>query len=226
MDCPHKNHRARVRQRFENDGLKNFAEHEVLELLLFFAIPQKDTNILAHNLIKKFGSLENVLRAPRSLLIKENGVGGSVATLIKLVMAISLYCKAHESSKRTFKGIRNIAEFMITKFEGQSKEQLYVLCLDALSNVTAMESLFEGEINCVAVSWRKIVQYVILSNASDIILCHNHPSGLPVPSSNDVFFTKSLRDILKPINVTIVDHIIVSGKEYVSMKEMGLLVND
>ncbi|GHV29743.1 UPF0758 protein [Clostridia bacterium] len=226
MDSPHKNHRARVRQRFENDGLRNFAEHEVLELLLFFAIPQKDTNILAHRLIKKFGSLENVLRAPRSLLIKEDGVGENVATLIKLIMATSLYCKAHEPSKRTFRGTKNIAEFMISKFEGQNKEQLYILCLDALLNVTTIDILFEGEMNCVGVSWRKIVQYVILNDASDIMLCHNHPSGLPMPSSNDVFFTRSLRDILKPINVTISDHIIISGKEYVSMREMGLLTND
>ncbi|MDR1260591.1 MAG: DNA repair protein RadC [Oscillospiraceae bacterium] len=226
MENLHKGHRARVKQKFKNGELKNFAEHEVLELLLFFAVPQKDTNELAHKLIKKFGSLSNVLDAPYELLIKENGVGENVAVLLKLIMATARYCKLQSHNKKFFKDTRKIAEFMISRFEGQQKEQLYVLCLDDRLNVTAMDSLFEGEVNSVGVSWRKIIQYIVLNDASSVILCHNHPAGLPMPSSNDMYFTKNLKNMLKSINVNVVDHIIVSGSEYASMKEMGLLLDD
>jgi DNA repair protein RadC len=206
--------------------LEGFAEHEVLELLLFFAIPQKDTNELAHKLIKKFGSLINVLDAPFALLTKENGIGDSVATLIKLTVAIHRYCKSQQSNKRPFKSTKNIAEFMMSKFEGQNKEQFYVLCLDSCLNVTAVDSLFVGEVNTVNVSWRRIVQYVLANETPNVLLCHNHPTGLAIPSSNDVFFTQHLCDILKLLNVRIKDHIIISGREYASMKEMGLLVSE
>ena len=226
MENLHKGHRSRVRAKFKNLGLEGFEEHEILELLLFYVIAQRDTNELAHMLIKKFGSLRDVLTAPYDLLVREKGIGESAALFLKLIFAITSRTSASSLPKLGFKGRWNIAEYMIMKYEGQTKEQLYVLCLDAKLNVMAMEVIFEGEIERINISWRKIVHYLMINNASRIILVHNHPSGLSIPSGNDVYFTKDLKRILEPLGVKLMDHIIVSGNEYTSMEEMGILLED
>ena len=223
MENLHKGHGKRVKAKFCKSGLGVFEEHEVLELILFYAIPQRDTNELAHKLIKKFGSVKNVLEAPYELLMQESGIGESVALFLSLFPAVWRYCRAKTNTKLNLCDRNGIIETMISKFEGKQKEELYVLCLDAKFDVIAMDALFEGQSGAVEVSWEKLVRYVVINNVSSIALVHNHPNGVPVPSSNDVFFTRELISILKPLNVRIEDHIIISGTKYISMREMELL---
>ena len=223
MENLHKGHRKRVKEKFRKSGLSVFEEHEVLELILFYAVPQRDTNELAHKLIKKFGSVRNVLEVPYELLMQEDGIGESIALFLNLFPAVWRYCQSKIKTKLNLCDRNGFIETMISKFEGKQTEELYVLCLDAKFDVIAMDALFKGQSGMVKVSWERLVRYVIINNVSNIALVHNHPNGVLLPSSNDVFFTKELISILKPLNVKIEDHIIISGTQYISMREMELL---
>ncbi|MGN1034297.1 MAG: JAB domain-containing protein [Oscillospiraceae bacterium] len=153
-------------------------------------------------------------------------MGESVALFLSLFPAVWGYCRSKTNTKLNLCDRNGIIETMISKFEGKQKEKLYVLCLDAKDakfDVIAMDALFEGKSGAVEVSWEKLVRYVVINNVSSIALVYNHPNGVPVPSSNDVFFTRELISILKPLNVRIENHIIISGTKYISMREMEFL---
>ncbi len=222
----HADHRKRLRKRFLNEGLDNFEEHEALELLLFYAIGRKDVNPLAHQLIKRFGSLAAVCDAPFTELCKVPGVGENTAVLLKLIPQL---CRKYEVSAATVKTIVNsvdeAAELLRPNFIGKTNEELWMLCLDGKGKVLGCRMLGSGSMNMSTVNTRKILEAAINTECACVVLAHNHPSGIAVPSQEDVASTKLINVTLRAAGVLLVDHLIFArgDEDYVSLKDSGLL---
>lgn len=221
----HDGHRERVRQRFIEAGLDGFAEHEALELLLFYAIPRKDVNPLAHQLIERYGSLNAVLTAPLDDLKQVPGMSERTAVLLRL--APQIYKKARLSAASqtdTLNSVSKVGKFLVDLFSGERNEVVYQLCLDRKGKLLACKRLSEGSVTTTPVNVRRIVENAVLTSAGAVILAHNHPSGLAMPSDADISVTMQARDALKAIDVQLVDHIIVADEDYVSLAQSGCLM--
>ena len=220
----HDGHRERIKKRFLEQGLDGFDDHNVLELLLFYALPRQDTNPLAHALLDHFGSLDAVLEAPREELLKVPGIGENAATLLQLVPAVS---RRYEMTKNDFGEIldstQKAGDYLTARYLYERDEVVCVICLDAKRRVLCCKNLFRGDVNSAGVSVRKIAELAIAKNASAVILSHNHTSGIALPSREDEQTTKRVKTALEAMNIELLDHIIVAGGDYVSMAESKLL---
>ncbi|ADQ04000.1 DNA repair protein RadC [Caldicellulosiruptor owensensis OL] len=220
----HEGHRERLKRRFIEQGLDGFEDHQVLELLLFFSIPRRDTNDVAHRLISTFGSISNVFEAHPEDLQKVNGIGKNSAILISLISQISRRYLA-DKNRKTFQ-LRNVevaAEYIKSLFVGRKNEVFYVICLDTQLNVIYSAPLFEGTVKEAVVYPRKVVECVIRYNASSVILAHNHPGGSIRPSMDDIKTTQKIVNALSTIGVAVNDHFIVAGDKYYSFAQNGIL---
>ena len=216
----HNGHRDRLRSRFLKEGLDNFEPHNVLELLLFYSIPRRDTNDVAHNLIDRFGSLSATLDAPYDELLKVPGVGANTATLIKMITSICRWYMVDRTSDiRTLNSVEKAGEFLKPKFIGRADEIIYFVSLDAKSRILNCSLDSDAAVNEVNLNIRKIVELVMRYKACAGILSHNHPNGLAIPSEDDVETTYQLMRALKYVNVHLIDHIIVADDDFVSMRE-------
>lgn len=222
MESIHKGHRERLRNRFLEHGLENFSDIEAIELLLFYALPRRDTNELAHALLRSFGSFRSVMEAQAVDLMQVDGVGENAACLIRLVAELGRRYMA--SSRRTGKPIRSsddAGEYLLPLFAYETSEQVYVLCLDSAGAVKQCRRIAKGMVNKVDFSTRDIVDTALRYNASHVILAHNHLSGTALPSAADINTTKKLRAALSMIGVELDDHIIVCDGDFVSLKDSG-----
>lgn len=219
----HDGHRQRLIQRFLEEDLDNFEPHNVLELLLFYAIPRKDTNELAHVLIDTFGSLKGVFDAPYEELIKVAGIGPNTAALLKLVPSLTRTYYSSEARSIILDTSEKSGEYFLPYYIGQTEEVVRLACLDAGGKVISNQILHRGSANAAEVNLRKIVNIALRNNAMGVILAHNHPGGLPLPSEEDVATTKSIREALMPMGILLMDHIIVAGQDYVSMARSGII---
>ena len=192
---------------------------------MFFGVPQKDTNELAHRLINKYGSLIGVFQASYDSLKEEKGLGDNTASLITLIPMLFKYVETSKFKDRqlTFKDIAQVVQYMIPRFYNVTHEILYILTFDNKQKLIAADVVLEGVVNRVNIDQRKIVEQVIKRNASNIVLCHNHPSGIPLPSHDDIVATRKIIEILGEIDVCVLDHLIIAGDEYCSMTEMEYL---
>ena len=219
----HAGHRQRLKERFLKDGLDNFEEHQVLELLLFYGIPQRDTNEIAHELIRKFGSLSRVLEATPEELMEVKYVGDNVTTLFQLITAVARYyqvsCAMREEILTT---IDSCGKYLVPFFYQRPNETVFLLCLDAKCKVLACEKVGEGGVNSAGVPIRKIVELALKENATSVILAHNHPSGLAIPSSEDVQTTRRVALALDAVEIMLADHVIVADNDWVSLAQSGL----
>lgn len=219
----HKGHRQRLKERFLRDGLDNFEEHQVLELLLFYGIPQKDTNPIAHELINRFGSLSGVLEASAEELSEVPYVGDNVTTLFKLITAVSRYYQVNSAMReKILTTIDECGNYLVPHFYGRQNETVFLLCLDAKCKVLCCEKVGEGGINSAGVPVRKIVETALKANATSAILAHNHPSGVAVPSGEDVVTTRRVAAALDAVEVFLTDHIVVADNDWVSLAQSGL----
>ena len=218
----HSGHRQRLKDRFLKAGLDHFEPHNALELLLFFGIPQKDTNPIAHQLLKYFGSFSAVFDAPYDDLLKIKGMTRSAATLIKLMPAI---CRMYDLDKSDHTATLNttnaIVEYIKPYFKGKTVEELYAFFLDSSCKIIAEKQISVGGINFTSVDTRKIIETAISTNCVNVIIAHNHPFGLSVPSSADMTATVDIARALKVCQLTLLDHIIISPSETLSMMEAG-----
>lgn len=219
----HDGHRQRLIQRFLEEDLDNFEPHNVLELLLFYAIPRKDTNELAHVLIDTFGSLKGVFDAPYEELIKVTGIGPNTAALLKLVPSLTRTYYSSDARSVILDTSEKSGEYFLPYYIGQTEEVVRLACLDAGGKVISNQILHRGSANAAEVNLRKIVNIALRNNAMGVILAHNHPGGLPLPSEEDVATTKSIREALMPMGILLMDHIIVAGQDYVSMARSGII---
>lgn len=219
----HTHHRSRMKARFAKEGLDSFNEHQVLELLLFYCIPRRDTNVIAHKLINRFGSLCGVLDAPVKELVKVDGIGTNAATFISLLRCVERYYKINAQTKNTIlNDIDSCGDYILPYFDGKDKETVFLLCLDANCRVLCCRELEEGNVNSANVSIRKIVDAALTENATSVVLAHNHPSGVALPSREDIYTTKKLAHALRFVDVVLMDHIIVAEDDYVSLVHSGL----
>jgi len=220
----HEGHRSRLKNRFLEDGLDGFQDHQILELLLFYAIPRKDTNELAHSLINQYGSLSGVLEADPKDLAKTAGLGGNSAILLALIPSLArLYLKDRWGTRPNIDSTARAGEYVLTLCSGRTYEVFYVICLDAQHKVIYPALVHEGTIDQAPVYPRIIVETALRHKAHSVILAHNHPGGSPTPSPQDIEVTKRIQIALEPISISVLDHIIAAGEAYVSCAEKGLL---
>jgi DNA repair protein RadC len=219
----HTGHRQRLKERFLKEGLDNFEEHQILELLLFYGVPQRDTNEIAHELIQKFGSLCEVLEATPEELSQVRFVGENVSTLFKLVTAVSRHYQISCAMREVILNhIEDCGQYLVPFFYGRNQETVFLLCLDAKRKVLCCEKVGQGGVNSAGVPIRQIVETALKANASTAILAHNHPSGLALPSREDVQTTRRVAAALDAVEVELTDHIIVADNDWVSLAQSGL----
>ncbi len=221
----HDGHRARKKEQFREHGLDTFADHEVLELLLFFAIPQKDTNPIAHRLLDRFGSLSAVLSAPVEELALVDGVGMHAATLLSLPLPIVRRAWLMSNGNDVALGsVARMGDYCRSLLFGEREETAYELCLDAKNKLLRCYRLSNGTVDAVSFNVRVVVENALHSHASSVVLCHNHPSGVALPSSDDNTATLLAWDALRTVGIELIDHIIVADGDFVSLRENGLLM--
>ncbi len=219
----HDGHRQRMKERFLQEGLDHFSDIQVLELLLFYCIPRQDTNLIAHGLLEHFGSLSQVLEAPVEELCKVSGIGQSAAVLLSMVLPINrAYEKNRMENMKILPKITDCGAYMVPKFYGKRNETVFLLCLDAKCKVLGCREMGEGSVNSAGVPVRRIVETALGLNASTVVLAHNHPSGLALPSGEDVQSTYRVAAALNAVDIALADHIVVADGDYVSMAQSGL----
>ena len=223
-DNIHRGHREKMRQRFLKSGLEGFADHEALDLLLFYAIPRQDTNPIAHRLMERYGSLSAVLSAPAEDLKKVEGIGESAAVLLKAAGQIAQKARLSDATaQRPLTDVEAVGAYLLERYAGETHEMLYELCLDQKGKLLACKRLSEGSASSAALDIRKVVENAILTSASAVILAHNHPSGIALPSDDDCTATTRAARALQTIGVTLADHIVVADDDFVSMAQSGYL---
>lgn len=222
----HDKHRVRLKERFLKYGLDSFDDHTVLEFLLFFSIPIRDTNPTAHNLLNRFGSLSEVFDAPISELLKVEGVGMQSAILIKALPQIA----GKYTLSKTSQAFNNILDNSITAgeylkpyFSGERDEVVYMISLDSKCKILNTKLLFRGSTNSAVISIRKIVETALVNNATRVVIAHNHVSGIALPSMEDRETTMKIKDALAAVDVTLVDHLVMANDDFVSMAESGYI---
>lgn len=218
----HDGHREKVRQRFLNSGLESFADHEALELLLFYAIPRRNTNETAHLLMERYGSLSAVLSAPVEDLQNVPGVGESAAVLLKLVPQLCRKARLADAGQdMVLNSSEKAGNYLLECFAGEQNEVIYQLCLDRKGKLLACKRLTEGGAASADLNIRQLVSNALLTGASAVVLSHNHPSGIALPSPDDYVTTERARQALATIGVELSDHIIVADGDFVSLSDSG-----
>lgn len=220
----HEGHRQRLKQRFADHGERVFDDHQLLELMLFYAVPQGDVNPLAHRLINHFGSFAAVLDASPADLRQVKGVGEHTALYLSMfpqVMRRYLASRAGHEDKVC--SVEDAGEYLLPYFFGAKSELLYLLCLDAKGRVLSCRRLAEGSLNRVLMDTRLVIETAMDDRATSVVLAHNHVSGLAVPSEADVKLTLQLIPLLRALDIELLDHLVVADGEFVSMVRSGLI---
>ena len=214
----HDGHRARVKKRFLEEGLDSFSDIQALELLLYYVIPRVDTNPIAHDLLEHFGSLSQVLEAGVEELQKVKGVGENTAVFLTLIPQIGRFYLVDRTKQASIlPTLDSCAQYLLPRFFGRKTETVFLLCLDAKCKLLCCKEVGQGGTNSTGISIRKIVETAIGVNASTVVLAHNHPSGLAVPSPEDIQTTRQIAQALRAVEITLADHIIVADDDYVSI---------
>lgn len=220
----HDGHRQRMKKRFLEYGADGFDDHNLLELLLFFALPRVDTNRTAHELLERFGSIDAVLEATGDELMASPGVGENAAVLLKLVPALARrYLTAKNSVGSVLASTEDAGRFLLPRFLGRRDETVLLVCLDTKMKAVSCRPIASGDVSAAHISVRKVVEQALAQNAPFVLLAHNHVNGLALPSAEDVATTRRLQEALALVGVTLVDHIVVAGDDFVSLKENGVL---
>ena len=232
----HNGHRARLRRRFEKAGLDGFNDYEVLELLLTYTIPRKDTKDISKNLLKKFSSLKEILSADTKELEQINGLGRQSVIFIKALNEFIRYYFEHQVEKdemqlttpeqtaEYLKGVIGNFKYEVVKaLFLNSQNKLIHTDLNSQNKLIHTELISEGTVNESYLSSRKIVETALRYNATSVIVAHNHPDGIPEPSEDDNFITQKIAGALKIVDVDLQDHIIIGSNDFYSYRQKGIL---
>jgi DNA repair protein RadC len=216
-------HRERLRARFREVGAEALADYEMLELVLFRALPRRDVKPLAKELLAKFGSFAEVISAPPKRLAEVEGLGEAAVTELKVVQAAAHRLARGAVKKRTvLSSWSSVLEYCRTAQAFAEKEQFRILFLDKRNQVIADEVQQSGTVDHAPVYPREVVKRALELSATAIILVHNHPSGDPTPSRADVQMTQAIVEVAKPLGITVYDHIIVGKDGHASLKGLKL----
>lgn len=219
----HTGHRLREKEAFLARGLSGMADHKVLELLLFYAIPQGDVNPLAHALVEHFGSLSGVFNAPYEELLKVKGVGGNTATLIRLLPAVAArYLEQSGEVGGELTGSWQFHDLLMPLFLGARNEKVYLVCMDGKNKLLTYRLLGEGITDTVTITARKVMEVALACNASKVVLAHNHVSGIAMYSAADVATTREVSRLLAQVDIELLDHFIIANDDMVSMRDSGV----
>lgn len=223
QDTPHAGHRERMRERFLQNGLEGFHDHEVLEMLLYHAIRRGDTNVLAHELLREFGSLEGVLQADPDALCRVHGVGENTAVFLRFIGAF--YGRMEQDRLRglPLDSLENRCAYFRSRLSGVMDENMLLVCLDGQFKAVRCFTVAKGTPGHVAAEMQTLVRLIMQSHCQRVILAHNHPTGTADPSDKDIFYTQSVQKLLQSIDIELIDHIIVSSAGVCSLRQMGFL---
>ncbi len=214
----HDGHRQRLKSRFLQEGLEHFEEKHALELLLFYCVPRVDTSPLAYRLLEHFKSFDAVLDATPKELMEVTGVGENIAAFLSLLKSSWGYYGITKNKKqKIMTTMKECAEYLQPYYIDKDVETVYLLCMDAKGKVLCCKMIGEGSVNSASVSIRKIVETAINANASSVVLAHNHPSGIAVPSGEDVQTTQRLVKALDAVEIVLADHLVFAEGIYASI---------
>ena len=220
----HKGHRQRMRERVQSYGLDSLAEHEALEYVLYLTNAQRDTNGIAHDLIDRFGDFAAVLEASEEELCTVEGVGPSTARMLHLLPQISRYYgRSRTSTPRCIKTTEQMGSYLMAKFAWSDYERAMLVSLDSRKRVRAAVWLREGTSDRVSLDIKNVVAAAIKGGTDAVVLCHNHPNGVALPSLEDMDATGSIARALGLVNVHLLDHFILTDTEYFSMRDANRL---
>ena len=211
----HAGHRLRLRERYKRSGMADFADHEILELLLTYAIPRVDVNDQAHDLINRFGSISAVLDAPKEELMKVDGIGPESAQFLKMLPEVfRSYTLSKIDTRKPFDTLSKLGEYLHDIYVGVTVERVYLILLDNSLRMIECIHMGDGAVNCSAVTVRCIAEHALRKNAASAVLAHNHPKGLAIPSGADHTVTQTVESALETIGVPLLEHIIVTENSY------------
>jgi len=224
-ETPHYHgHRMRLRERFRGAGADALSDYELLEMVLFRALPRGDVKPLAKSLIKKFGSFAEVVHAPATRLREIDGVGEATITELQLIAAAAnRVAKGQLQQRAMLSSWNEVIDYCRTSMAFADKEQFRILFLDKRNQLISDEVQQVGTVDHTPVYPREVIKRALELSATAIILVHNHPSGDPTPSSADIHMTKAIIDIAKPLGISVHDHIIVGRNGHASMKGLRLI---
>ncbi len=215
-------HRQRLRERFEKATLEGFHDHEVLELLLTYAIPRRDVKPLAKDLLTEFGRLSAVVDAPLETLKAFPGIGPNAATLLSLIpQFLDRYQNDRWRQDTIIDSTKAAVSFLSARIGAERNEVFCLLALNSRNALIAAENIQKGTVNRTAVFPRLVVEAGVKHRATAVILAHNHPSGDPQPSTADRHITTKLKKLLTELDIQVHDHIIIAGPNYFSFAENG-----
>lgn len=219
----HDGHRSRLKERFLAHGLDGFTDVQVLELLLYYCIPRKDTNELAHRLIERFGSVSQILDTGYQELMEVAGIGENAALFLKLLPAAYRYYDVDRNKRVDEPLLTTTAcgRYISKYFKAMPNEAVYLLCMDAKCKPLCCLKVAEGGVNSTGLSVRQVVKTALGAHATTVVLAHNHPSGIALPSREDIQTTLRLAAALDAVEVTLADHIVVADDDFVSMVQSG-----
>lgn len=218
----HEGHRQRMKERFLINGLDGFSDHEIVELLLFYAIPYRDTNPLAHQLVARFGSWMQVVNADYRDLQEVSGVTPHVAALLTLVgQSVSRYQRdLTESMVTHLFDLNSLVAYTLPWFVGKKEESVILISMDNKRKLLNATRVFEGSVNSAQFNVRLAVQQALRDNATQIVIAHNHPNGFCFPSEADVRTTTYLAEVLAPLDIRLVDHLVVAEGDCLCMSTL------
>ena len=215
----HKGHRQRVRQRLLKEGMENMQPHEVLEFLLFHVIRRRNTNELAHELLNTFGSLADVFNAPRSELMKINGVGDKTATFLNMMVpTMQAYLNSYQNDRLYLMGLEKYGKYLYEKYLGSTVEKMSVLCMDSTYKLVGFSWVGSGDSSKVVFSAKSIIEAVLKYPCTKVVIAHNHPSELLIPTIDDAELTKKIKNLLAALGIQLEDHLIIGNEDFVSLR--------
>ena len=222
----HDGHRSRMKHQLVEHGLDTMRDHEVLELLLFYAIPRRDTNELAHNILDHFGTLADVFEATPQELMRVPGVGEHAACLLHLIPQVNrryLISRESRNCARTLCTFEQVRDYVQAHLMYERVESMYAICLDSSDRLLHCRRFNQGTVNAVDLNIRRLIEYALKYNTVSLLLAHNHPDAISFPSEADIETTLRIRTALENVGVFLLDHVIVGTDGYISMVESGLL---
>ena len=224
MDNQNEGHRQCLREKFLKSGLDGFHDYEIIELLLTLGTPRKDCKSVAREALKKFGTLKSVLEADPSKLKEIKGIGDNNVFGLKITQAVSRRFLADRIMDQDFmRSSEEVMEYLKHNLRDKTREIFMVIYLNGRNQILQMEELFEGTLTTSAVYPREVVKRALDHAAAALVFVHNHPSGNPKPSQDDITITQKLKEAAEAIDVSVHDHLIIAGNEVYSFADNGLI---
>ncbi len=217
-------HRQRLRERFKKTGFSGWHDYEMLELVLAYCIPRRDTKPVAKELLRKFKTIGAVFDTDEKELMEIDGIGSRSAVLLKVFREVAtVYFESCLKKTDFLSSPKAVYDYLAVSLKGNREEEFKVIFLNSTNRTSGIETLQVGTVDKSAVYPRKVVERALKHNAVSVIIAHNHPGGSLKPSQDDVQITERLKQALETVDISLLDHVIISSEGYFSFKENGIL---